>query len=160
MVVAGPAAHYRAMDKRRLIAASVAAVACAATLFVATATASATTWQQGTVYLRNPVPPNFGTSCVVRDITLKQGSYRWKAYLVPRFRPDASIDSTRHLRLRSSRYRWTDCIGAPSGSYEQCSWLDDLANGIGGAASNCHWPPARFGDGYYHFGSGLDWEAP
>jgi hypothetical protein len=50
-----------------------------------------------------------------------------------------------------------DCLGAPTGDYQQCSWLDELANGVGGAASQCVWPPARYGETYYDFGSGLDW---
>lgn len=134
-----------ARHAKTVMAAAATAVSLLAT--AAPSTATAATWQQGTVYLREPVPPNFGTSCVARNIRLKAGVYRWKIYLVPRFRPDASIDGTRHVRLRSGWYQWQDCLGAPDREYVQCSWLDELANGPGGAASSCQWPPARFGDG-------------
>ena len=139
------------------IATAIMAAAIAVALFAATpSTASAAAWNQGTVYLRNPEPPNFGEACVIKNIRLKRGKYRWKIYVVPRWRPDAAIASTRFMNLRAGTYQWQDCI---STGYAHCSWLDELANGLGGAARECHWPPARFGDGYYHYGSGLEWVA-
>jgi hypothetical protein len=121
--------------------------------------ASAAAWNNGTVFMyREPVPPNVGTACVERRIWLNQGNYRWKMYLALNDNPYLVTDWTRYIALRSGSYRWRDCLGAPTGVYQQCSWLDELANGIGGAARHCVSPPAaRWGQGYYDFGSGLDW---
>jgi hypothetical protein len=137
------------------------AVAIVITLGFATAPepASAAAWNNGTVYMHaEPVPPNVGTACVQRTIKLKAGRYRWKMYLAVNNRPNLVTDWTRYISLRSGSYQWKECLGAPSGVYQQCSWLDELRNGVGGAASHCVYPPAaRYGEGYYDFGSGLDW---
>ena len=141
-------------------AVAVMAIASAITLGSATApsTASAAAWNNGTVFMHaDPVPPNVGTACVERSIWLKRGRYRWKMYLAVNNRPDLVTEWTRYIDLRAGWYRWKDCLGAPTGDYQQCSWLDELANGVGGAASQCVWPPARYGETYYDFGSGLDW---
>jgi hypothetical protein len=153
------------MTRRRSVygartAIAVMAVATAITLASAAAPspASAAAWNNGTVYMHaDPVPPNVGTACVQRRIWLQRGRYRWKMYLAVNNRPDLVTDWTRYISLRSGWYQWKDCLGAPTGAYQQCSWLDELSNGIGGAASQCVWPPARFGETYYDFGSGLDW---
>lgn len=139
---------------------AVMAVAIAITLgfAIAPSSASAAAWNNGTVYMHaDPVPPNVGTACVQRKIWLQAGNYRWKMYLAVNNRPNLVTDWTRYIRLRSGWYQWKDCLGAPTGAYQQCSWLDELRNGVGGAASHCVWPSARYGEGYYDFGSGLDW---
>jgi hypothetical protein len=140
---------------------TVLSIAAAVTLVAASAppTASAAAWNNGTVWMHaEPIPPNVGTACVERRIYLKRGRYRWKMYLAVNDRPNLVTDWTRYIDLRAGRYLWKECLGAPSGQYVQCSWLDELANGIGGAASHCVWPPpARWGEGFYDFGSGLDW---
>ena len=143
---------------RAAIAAAATATAITLASAAAPAPASAAAWNNGTVYMHaDPVPPNVGTACVQRKIWLKQGNYRWKMYLAVNNLPHLVTDWTRYIRLRTGWYQWKDCLGAPTGAYQQCSWLDELANGIGGAASQCVWPPTRFGETYYDFGSGLDW---
>jgi hypothetical protein len=139
---------------------AAAAIAIAITMACATAPspASAAAWNNGTVYMYDdPVPPYVGTACVQRTILLKQGNYRWKMYLAVNDAPNLVTDWTNYIKLRAARYLWKDCLGAPTGQYQQCSWLDDLDDGIGGAAVRCVWPPARWGAATYDFGSGLDW---
>jgi hypothetical protein len=105
-------------------AVAVMAIASAITLASATApsTASAAAWNNGTVYMHaDPVPPNVGTACVERRIWLKRGRYRWKMYLAVNNRPDLVTAWTRYIDLRAGWYRWKDCLGAPTGDYQQCS---------------------------------------
>jgi hypothetical protein len=143
--------------------AAIAAAAIATAILLGSATtpapASAAAWNNGTVFMYGePVPPNVGTACVERRIWLKRGAYRWKMYLAVNNAPHLVTDWTRYINLRKGWYQWQDCLGAPPGGYVQCSWLDELANGIGGAASHCVYPPpARYGEAFYDFGSGLDW---
>jgi hypothetical protein len=144
----------------RCLAVLTVAIATAITLVFAMAPppAAAASWNNGTVYMHaDPIPPNVGTACVERKIRLKQGRYRWKMYLAVNNRPDLVTDWTRYITLRAGLYLWKDCLGAPTGAYQQCSWLDELRNGVGGAATHCVWPPTRYGETYYDFGSGLDW---
>jgi len=141
---------------RAAIAAMAVATAITLTFATAPSPASAAAWNNGTVFMYDPVPANIGTACVQRRIWLKQGTYRWKMYLAVNNHPYLVTDWTRYIGLRSGWYQWKDCLGAPSGAYVQCSWLDELANGIGGAASQCVRPSARYGETYYDFGSGLD----
>lgn len=153
----------RSAPRRLLLTLVLGAVGAAATLALVAAvgpgSASAAAWNNGTVFMhREPIPPNVGTACVERRIYLKQGRYRWKMYNAVNNYPHLVTEWTRYITLRSGRYLWKECLGAPTGAYQQCSWLDELANGIGNAASQCVWPPpARYGEGLYDFGSGLDW---
>jgi hypothetical protein len=154
--------RYRYSGPRYRVRAATAVIAVATAITLASATApspaSAAAWNNGTMYMYPaPVPPNVGTACVQRRIWLQRGRYRWKMYLAVNRRPDLVTDWTRYISLRSGWYQWKECLGAPTGAYQQCSWLDELANGIGGAASQCVWPTARFGENYYDFGSGLGW---
>lgn len=113
------------------------------------------------MYLRYPIPSNFGTACVSHKILLKAGAYDWKVYMVHPAHPWYPQEDLRWLGLRGGWYRWWDCLGVNHSThqYEHCSSLDELATS-GRPARHCHYSsgtPGGYGNGTYEYGSGLTW---
>ncbi|HEY8582343.1 MAG TPA: hypothetical protein VIL49_05325 [Capillimicrobium sp.] len=144
----------------RSVAVLAATIAAVLSPLASPARALPPAYNNGVVYLRGVVPPNFGISCVERRIRLDHGHYYWRAYVTSRARPDLPVNAPRWIQLRYGWYVWSDCIAASMGSYVHCAYLDEEANGLGDRAAVCHWPPARTGDGMYDFGSQLTWHPP
>lgn len=161
MAGARPRGDPHAMKRTAALAATAAAFLVCLAGPAGPSPASASAWNEGKVYLRWPIPVDFGSVCVRRTITLKAGTYDWKVYVVHPSNPRDPTESVRWLGLRAGKYRWQDCLGEDKGQggHVHCSWLDDLST-PGGPAKLCHYSFGGYGNGIYEFGSGLNWTGP
>ena len=130
-----------------------AAIATAATLAVAAAPASATTYHTKWSYLDWPTYWAVDHVEPPRDLNLN-GTYYWRAFAAHWAHPDRPVWTSRTVTLHG-RYRWYDDLEATGNDYYKfTSTIKNLATG--GRVTMSYKLYGSFGNGNYEWGSTLD----